>query len=87
MAVKTAIVRVRLEPNLKKKAEKILSVIGLSGSEAVRLFYKNIILYQGIPFPLNIPNKETKDAIEEARKGNLSKKYNSLDNLFADLKS
>ena len=87
MAVKTAIVRARLEPGLKKKAEKIFKVVGLSESEAVRLFYKNVVLFRGLPFSLSIPNDETKSAIEEARKGELSKKYSSIDKLFTDLKS
>ena len=87
MAVKTAVVRARLEPGLKKKAEKIFKVVGLSESEAVRLFYKNVVLYHGLPFSLNIPNEETKSAIEEARRGELSKKYNSLDDLIVNLKS
>lgn len=87
MAVKTAIVRARLDPGLKKKAEKIFRIVGLSESEAVRLFYKNVVLFRGLPFSLNIPNLETKSAIEEARSGEVSKNYSSVDELFVDLKT
>ncbi|MHB1688282.1 MAG: type II toxin-antitoxin system RelB/DinJ family antitoxin [Ignavibacteriaceae bacterium] len=87
MATKTAIVRARLEPNLKKKAEKIFEIVGLTESEAVRLFYKNVVLTRGLPFTLSIPNQETKLAIEEARRGEFSKKHDSIDSLFLDLKS
>ncbi len=87
MATKTAIVRARLEPMLKKKAEKIFEIVGLTESEAVRLFYKNVVLTRGLPFTLSIPNQETKLAIEDARSGELSAKHDSIDSLFLDLKS
>jgi DNA-damage-inducible protein J len=87
MAVKTAVVRARLEPGLKQQAEEIFNVVGLSESEAVRLFYKNVVLYNGLPFALKIPNKETRAAIEKARKGEVSGKHNSISSLFKDLES
>jgi len=87
MTIKTATVRARLDPELKKKAEKIFKIVGLTESEAVRLFYKNVVLTRGLPFTLSIPNDETKIAIEEARKGEFSIKHDSIDNLFLDLKS
>jgi len=87
MTIKTATVRARLDPELKKKAEKIFKIVGLTESEAVRLFYKNVVLTRGLPFTLSIPNDDTKIAIEEARKGEFSIKHDSIDNLFLDLKS
>ena len=87
MATKTAIVRARLEPKLKKKAEKIFEIVGLTESEAVRLFYKNVVLTRGLPFSLSIPNQETKLAIEDARRGEFSIKHDSINSLFLDLKS
>jgi len=87
MASKTATVRARLEPALKKKAEKIFEIVGLTESEAVRLFYKNVVLTRGLPFTLSIPNQETKLAIEDARKGEFSIKHDSIDSLLEDLKS
>ena len=87
MATKTAIVRARLEPKLKRKAEKIFEIVGLTESEAVRLFYKNVVLSRGLPFSLTIPNKETKLAIEDARRGEFSIKHDSIDSLILDLKS
>ena len=87
MAIKTAMVRARLDPALKKKAEKIFEIVGLTESEAVRLFYKNVVITRGLPFTLSIPNDETKLAIEEARRGEFSIKHNSIDSLFLDLKS
>ena len=59
--------RARIEPSVKKKAEMVLSKIGMSSSEAINVFYRRIASDKGIPFSLNIPNAETRKAIEEAR--------------------
>lgn len=62
-------VRARIEPGLKKKAEGILSRVGISSTEFIRLAYSQVVLRQGIPFEARIPNRETQKAITEARKG------------------
>ncbi len=67
MTTKTAFVRARIEPSVKKKAEGVLSQIGISPSEAINVFYRRIVSDKGIPFSLNIPNKETRKAIENIR--------------------
>lgn len=82
---KTAEIRVRIEPEIKDQAEKILKTIGLNEAEAVRIYYRNIITHKGLPFELKIPNKETLKAIREAEKGEVSKGYDSVDELFEDL--
>lgn len=69
MTTKTAFVRARIEPSIKKRAETVLSQIGLSPSEAISVFYRRIASDKGIPFSLNVPNAETRKAIEEARSG------------------
>lgn len=74
---KTATVNARIEPQLKKKAEKILDTVGISTPEAIRLFYKQICLRKGLPFSVNIPNKQTLKAMQDAEEG----KTYSIDNL------
>lgn len=69
MITKTAIVRARMEPSIKKKAETVLSQIGISPSEAINVFYRRIASDKGIPFPLDIPNAETRAAIRELESG------------------
>lgn len=66
---KTAVVRARMEPSVKKKAEIVLRKIGLSPSEAINVFYQRVASEQGIPFSINVPNKETRRAIKDARAG------------------
>lgn len=64
---KTATIRARVEPKLKRDAEAVLKKIGLTSSEAITLFLAQLKLTQGLPFPLRVPNRETKRAIKEAR--------------------
>jgi len=64
---KTATIRARVEPELKRGAEAVLKKIGLTSSEAITLFLAQVKLTKGLPFPLRVPNKETRRAIKEAR--------------------
>jgi len=76
MANKTATIAVRIEPAVKKEVEKILEAIGLSTSEAVNVFFRQVQLARGIPFKVEIPKKRTRKAIKESRRGK-RKKFNS----------
>lgn len=81
---KSATINSRIEPSLKKEAEAIFATLGLSTSEAITMFYKQVSLRQGIPFDITIPNKATSDAIEELEAGK-GQKYSSFDDLVNDL--
>ncbi len=61
--LKSAMIRVRTEPGLKREVERILHKLGFSASEAVTIFYKHIQLYQGFPFDIRIPNAKTREAM------------------------
>jgi DNA-damage-inducible protein J len=63
---KTETVRARVEPALKREAESVLKDLGLSPAEAIRLFYKQVTLRHGLPFAVEIPNAETRDAMRQA---------------------
>lgn len=73
---KTANLYARIEPEVKEKAENVLDTLGISVSSAINMFYKQIILQQGIPFDVKIPKapenaaKWTKDRLDaELEKG------------------
>lgn len=55
MAVKSANVLARVEPEVKEKAEAILSKLGIPASVAINALYKQIIFTKSIPFPLSLP--------------------------------
>ncbi len=52
---KTSGLYVRLEPGLKEQAEAVLSQLGLPMSNAIDLFLKQVVLQQGLPFPVRLP--------------------------------
>ena len=62
---KTATVRARIEPSLKKKAESLLGKMGLSATQAIIMFYRQITLRKGLPFDVVIPNKTTRKTFED----------------------
>ena len=67
--IKTSFIRARIEPDLKKQAESILLQLGLSQTMALTLFYQNIILNNGLPFDLKLPNKETLETFAKTDRG------------------
>lgn len=57
MAVKSANLYARIEPDVKEQAENILAALGIPASNAINMFYKQIILNKGLPFEVKIPDK------------------------------
>ncbi|GFI27911.1 hypothetical protein IMSAGC012_03040 [Lachnospiraceae bacterium] len=58
MAAKSANLYARIEPDVKEQAESILSALGIPASNAINMFYKQIILNRGLPFEVKIPAKK-----------------------------
>lgn len=58
---KTANLYARIEPNLKEQAEGILSTLGISASNAITIFYKQIVLQKGLPFEVKLPVSQPVD--------------------------
>jgi DNA-damage-inducible protein J len=52
---KTAVITTRIEPELKAEVETVLDELGLTISQAILLYFKQIALQQGIPFQLQLP--------------------------------
>ena len=55
MATKSANLYARIEPDVKEQAEGILAALGIPTSNAINMFYKQIILQRGLPFELKSP--------------------------------
>ena len=71
MAAKTANLYVRIEPDVKEQAESILSTLGIPASNAINMFYKQIILNRGIPFEVKIPTAKPVN-VEELKESELN---------------
>ena len=80
---KTDTIRARVEPGLKHDAEAVFSTLGLTATEAIRLFYKQVTLQNGLPFAVKIPNDETREALRQAAERENLTEYGSLDDLKA----
>lgn len=64
MASKTANLYARIEPDVKEQAESILATLGIPASNAINMFYKQIILQRGLPFDVKIPTPRPIDVSE-----------------------
>ena len=66
MAATTTMVHIRVDETLKNQAAETLAAMGLSLSDAVRVFLTRVVAEQGLPFALKAPNAETRAAMAEA---------------------
>jgi DNA-damage-inducible protein J len=85
---KTTNLNIRVDKDLKSKAEAIFSELGLNMSTAMNIFLRYSVRYGGIPFNLRIesPNAETLAAIDDVNNNrNLSKTFDSVHDLMEDL--
>ena len=80
--MKTAVVHARIEPQTKRTAESVLRRLGLTPTEAIRIFYKQISLRGGLPFPVAIPNELTGSTLEKSRRGKDIQEFSSLETMF-----
>ncbi len=64
MAAKSANLYARIEPEVKEQAESILSALGIPASNAINMFYKQIILNRGLPFEVKLPSEKPAHALE-----------------------
>ncbi|MFK0572912.1 type II toxin-antitoxin system RelB/DinJ family antitoxin [Endozoicomonas sp.] len=62
-------VRARMEEDLKSDVETVFQQLGLTTTEAITLFYKQVQLHRGLPFPVRIPNEETRKTFEATDRG------------------
>lgn len=87
MAAKTSMLHVRLDEDTKTQAIQALAAMGLSVSDAVRLFLRRVVADQAFPLELKVPNAETRAAMEESRVIMAARqtRFSSADKLFADL--
>ena len=83
----TTTLNIRVNKDLKKQSDMILSLLGLNTSTAVNMFLNAVVRNNGIPFSLTLnPNNETKQALDDVIAGkNLSKAFDNIKDLMDDL--
>jgi DNA-damage-inducible protein J len=87
MAAQTSMLHIRVEDDIKEQATLALTAMGLSVSDAVRLFLRRVVIDQAFPLELKVPNAQTSAAIEESRAMMATRRarFASAEELFADL--
>ena len=83
--VKTSTISARIDPELKNRAERVFRELGLTSSQAITLFYKQVELQQGLPFIVRIPNDLTLEALEDARSRSNLESFNTVEDIIDDL--
>ncbi|HET9650717.1 MAG TPA: type II toxin-antitoxin system RelB/DinJ family antitoxin [Usitatibacter sp.] len=78
---KSADVRLRLEPKLKEQATRVLANSGLELSIAIRMFLRQVVAHNGLPFEVRQPNAATLRAIREAE-SMVKPRFSSAQELF-----
>lgn len=82
---KTSTIRARMEPDLKDKAEKVFSKLGLTSTQAITLFYKQVEIRNGLPFDIVIPNETTLQTFDETDAGKNLVVCKDADDMFRRL--
>jgi len=82
---KTSSIRARIEPDLKGKAEHIFQQLGLTTTQAIILFYKQVELKNGLPFDVAIPNKITRKTFSDTEAGHDLIICSDTDDMFKKL--
>ncbi|WP_028243224.1 type II toxin-antitoxin system RelB/DinJ family antitoxin [Pseudobutyrivibrio ruminis] len=90
-AIKDTNFNMRMNKQKKVSLEDLYGNLGMTLAEAVNIFFEKSLMVGGIPFDVRMPkyNKETEDAMQEARDiiaGKAqAKSYSSATELFAEL--
>jgi len=82
---KSAMVRARLEPDLKTHAEHVFSRLGLNATQAITMFYRQVELRDGIPFDVVVPTSTTTRALAASEAGRDLVVCEDADDMFRKL--
>jgi DNA-damage-inducible protein J len=87
MTTQTSMLHVRVDEETKEQATEALAAMGMSVSDAVRLFLHRVVVDQAFPLELKVPNAETRAAIKESRSMMAARRsrFASAKALFDDL--
>lgn len=87
MSAQTSMLHIRVDDDIKDQANQALMAMGLTMSDAVRLFLRRVVVDQSFPLELKVPNAQTQAAMQESRAMMAARRarFASADELFADL--
>jgi len=80
-------IQARIDPQIKEEARGVLDELGMSMSEAIVVYLKQIIMCRAIPFELKLPNKLTIKTLERSERGEDVHEFSNVDDLLKELHS
>jgi len=84
---KTATIQVRVDPKTKAQAVGVLDNLHIKMSEAIKMFLRQVVLTNGIPFDLRVPNRLTAETLDKVEAGKDLHEVSGVDELFEELNS
>ncbi len=83
----SATIHARIDPDTKEATERILEALGLTPTEAIRLFYRQIAMRGEFPLELRVPNQVTAEALSNADRGEDLESFSNPSELFDSWKA
>ena len=80
-----SVIRARIEPGLKAQATSVLKSMGLTPSDAIRLFLHRVVDDKALPFAVKAPNATTLAAMRDVAEDQCLTCHESVEALFDDL--
>lgn len=78
----SAVIHARIDPSTKEVTERILDSLGLTPTEAIRLFYRQIAMRGEFPLELRVPNHVTAEALRQAENGEKIESFSDVQSLY-----
>ena len=78
----SAVIHARIDPSTKEATERILNSLGLTPTEAIRLFYRQIAMRGEFPLELRVPNHLTAETLSRADQGEEIEDFSCLNELY-----
>lgn len=80
---RSAVIHARIDPATKAATERILDDLGLTPTEAIRLFYRQIAMRKEFPLELRVPNALTASVLKKSENNEEIETFESSDALLA----
>ncbi|NOZ91594.1 MAG: type II toxin-antitoxin system RelB/DinJ family antitoxin [Epsilonproteobacteria bacterium] len=77
---------IKVDPIAWDSAKEIFKEYNMSVSDAINIFLNRVRLEGGLPFDVKVPTKQLQTAIDEAKRGEVTK-FDSIEDMMSDLKS
>jgi len=83
----TVTINAKIDSETKEEAKGVLKSLGLNMSEAINMFFRQVIYTKSIPFELKLPNKTTVETFNKTDAGKELHRVSGISELAKELKS